>query len=360
MKKTLLILGASLSVLTAHAQTRIPLFEVFTSSTCGPCYNGNKVYESVIAGKPTSDFVSLKYQEYFPSTGDPYCTDETVARLGYYGINSIPRMEIDGAWDGNAGNFTQTLYDQYKNTAPKATVSGTYSIKERVVNGKVKFSPLVAIPAGTILYIAITEDMTVKNKKTNGETAFYDVVKKMIPNQAGQAISLTVANTKDSVSFSYTFPASYRLPADATAANRISFVSGKDTNNSVENFANLRVAAWLQFKNGTTKEVFNAARLTRVSPTDVGELSASVSNVAVYPNPASSNVTVDLNMKNIDLVSVKLINMTGAVVAAQSVPCVPGSNKVSFETANLAAGMYSILILDSKNNSFGQQVLIAH
>src|SRR6478672_10485116 len=149
MKKILLSVGILLTVSAADAQTRYPLYEVFTSSTCGPCYNGNAVYEGVVASKPASDYVCVKYQQNFPVisgiVGDPYCTDETVSRRSsYYAINSIPRMEIDGAWDQNAQSFTNALYTSSKAVVAKYSIIGTWSIKNKVVTAKFITSPLVA------------------------------------------------------------------------------------------------------------------------------------------------------------------------------------------------------------------------
>jgi hypothetical protein len=351
----------SLFALTSQAQQRVPLFEVFSSSTCGPCNSGNAKYKGVVSAHPKSDYVSVKYQQDFPSPGDPYCTDETYARRQYYAINSIPRMEIDGLWDKNAGQFTEALYQSARAAAAKATVTGTYTIKNRVVTGKVKVTSLAALPAGSVLYIAISEEQTTKNVGNNGETLFFDIVKKMIPSNTGTTVALTTVGAKDSVSFTYKFPATYRLPADGKPANRINFnTTPKDTvSNSVEDFSKLNVVAWVQGPTGT-KDVYQAAHITKVWPAAVSGLSQSINDVSVYPNPATKSVSIDLNMTGIDLVSAKLTSMSGAVVASQAVPCNVGKNTITIETANLANGIYNLIITDSKNYSFGQKVVVQH
>ncbi|GBL36305.1 hypothetical protein EMGBS15_19000 [Filimonas sp.] len=78
----------SISVLSENVQ-RIPLFEVFTSSTCPPCNPGNTNYHSIVDTKPAGDFVTIKYQQDFPGTGDPYCTSRGRKQKKYTLCNQL-------------------------------------------------------------------------------------------------------------------------------------------------------------------------------------------------------------------------------------------------------------------------------
>ena len=355
MKKILLSVGILLTVTAADAQTRYPLYEVFTSSTCGPCYNGNAVYEGVVASKPATDYVCVKYQQDFPSTGDPYCTNESVARRSYYAINSIPRMEIDGAWDQNAQSFTNALYTSSKANVAKYSIAGTWSIKNKVVTAKFITGPLVAgIPAGAVLYVAILETRDTANKKTNGETQFFNVMKKMLPTQTGTQLFATAVNQKDTTNLTFTFAGNYRLPANGQVANRIDHT----IENSVEHFENLKMVAWVQ--GATTKEVYQANNTQKVAPVEVATISNTINEVNMYPNPSSSSVNVDINMSKSDMVSASIISMSGATVATKTVSCTPGKNQVTFNTQELANGVYNFVVLDSKNSSFTQRLFIVH
>jgi hypothetical protein len=133
----------SVSVLSETIQ-RIPLFEVFTSSTCGPCKPGNDNYHSIVNPKPASEFVSVKYQQDFPGSGDPYCTTEAVnRRTTPYAINSIPRMEIDGGWDANASSFSNALYDAARAIPAQYKMSGFYDINNMTISARVRFFPII-------------------------------------------------------------------------------------------------------------------------------------------------------------------------------------------------------------------------
>ena len=64
----------------AKFEQRLPLFEIFSSSTCGPCTPANANYKSITDLKDNTKYVDIKYQQDFPGTGDPYRTTESVNR----------------------------------------------------------------------------------------------------------------------------------------------------------------------------------------------------------------------------------------------------------------------------------------
>lgn len=230
---------------------RKPLYEIYTSSTCPPCKPGNEVFHGIVDTSDPASYVSVKFQQDFPGTGDPYCTDETVTRRSaMYAINSIPRMEIDGGWDQNASSFTSAIHNSQRALPSIVEITGTYDVNKttKKVTASVSVKPLINLAANDAkLYIAIVEKETYDNVRTNGETKFEQVVKKMIPNQNGFSLGALTAGTTFKLDTSYTFPGSYRLPTDGAAANRIKLA----TEHSVESFDNLYVVAWVQRTNKT-------------------------------------------------------------------------------------------------------------
>ncbi len=231
---------------------RKPLYEVFTSSTCPPCTPGNVNFHGIVANYP-DEYVAIKYQQNFPGTGDPYATDESVNRRGYYGINSIPRMEIDGGWDGNANSFTSALHEAARDVPSFVELDVTYSVDaaNQTVDYCIDYEALGDLGSAT-LQIAILESITYDNEKTNGETEFENVMKKMVPSEGGQTIQLT-SGSPQQICDSYEFQGSYRLPADGQTANRINH----NTEHSVEDFNNLYVIAWIE--SSTSLEVYQSA-----------------------------------------------------------------------------------------------------
>lgn len=345
------------SVLTKTVQ-RLPFFEVFTSSTCPPCKPGNEKLHSIINTKPGEDFVVIKYQQDFPGTGDPYTTTETVARRQVpYGVNAIPNMQIDGGWNGNANAFTEDLYTKARDVFAQYELKGSYSVDPttKSVKGKVYYSPLYNVPEqSTKLYVAVLERLTTKNKKTNGEIEFTDVVKKMLPNDKGLLIPTAMTEeTWDTTSFSYKFNGNYRLPADGTAANRIKL----DTENTVEEFTDLRVVAWLQSA-GTDRQVYQAFNLTEEKTIDAKDLTFIVDGIKTYPNPVSDILNISMIAKQSDKVTMLLISTDGKVNQAIEKNIVEGNNQIQISTADMPNGTYFLSIIDSANNSHTESIII--
>jgi hypothetical protein len=333
--------------------TRLPLFEIFTSSTCGPCAPGNTNYHSIVDPRPASEYVSIKYQQDFPGTGDPYATTESVnRRSSYYAINSIPRMMIDGGWNSNATSFTNALYDDAILKPAQFKLNGTWSITGTTINCKVRFSPLFN-STGAKVRVAILEGTTFDNVKTNGETEFEHVMKKMLPNETGSNVPTVAIGAWDSLSLSYTFPGSYRLPADGTSANRINTA----TEHSVEEFTDLYVIAWVQ---GSDKTVFQAANLTKVTSTGIESLSQAINSVEVFPNPSAEVINVTINMDNTDGIAATLVDIEGSIVDSKVLRLNTGKNTIQFNAANLANGVYNVMVFDSKNNSSVHKIIVQH
>lgn len=348
----LLILGAA-----ATAQSTVPrvvLYENFSSSTCGPCNPGNVNFKKVLDSvNSPAQYVSVKYQQNFPGAGDPYTTTEGVnRRTSYYAINSIPRLRIDGGFDSSSSAFRVARHNLAKSIPATYQLSGTYSVAGQVVTAKVKWTPLAAY-TGERLYVAIIESSTTGNVKSNSETQFYNVMKKMMPSEAGTIIPEKPVGTVDSMNLTFTFAGAYRLPVDGQAGSRIN----NATEHSVENFANLKVVAWMQ---GSDKKVYQAANLTKVTATGIDEASKTVGALEVFPNPASDRVTLRFDMKTADEVHAQLVSLTGAVVRTTAERLTAGQQSLSFDTRDLPAGNYTLIVTDSERNVFAQMVSVAH
>ena len=386
-----------------NAVQRVPLFEIFTSSTCPPCTPGNENFHSIVDPKPAQEYVSIKYQQDFPGTGDPYATFDAVDRRGFYGISSIPRMEIDGGWDGNANSFSQALYADALAKPAFTFLHATYTVDvpTQTVSFNIEGLPVLDYPAGNYrLQIAIIENLTTANVKNNGETEFYQVLKKMYLDENG--ITLTSLDNLTPYTFStdYTFQGSYRLPANGQAANRINHT----TEHSVEEFSDLRVVVWVEEVD--TKEVLQA--FNAVSPldtdndgtpdeveaysgtnpndaTDFPDLDGDglsdwkeVSDgtnplvadgtsikdvefemaVALSPVPANNVLNVAFALESKNDVSLSVIAADGKVVATRVLSDVEEVN-TSFDVTELTNGVY-FLQVETENASSSKQFVVNH
>lgn len=321
---------------------RYPLYEIFTSSTCGPCRPGNVNFHSVVDSR-IGEFVQIKYQQNFPGTGDPYCTAEALSRRNYYAINSIPRMEIDGGWDENAASFNVALHEESVNVPAFLILNSTHSIDvpNQTVSIEVEYEALADFSsAQNVLHVAIVEKLTTNNVKSNGETEFEYVMKKMLPNENGTTLGAISSGTVDSKSFSFEFKGNYRLPADGQPSSYIN----NATEHSVEEFTDLAVVVWVQ--DNATKDVLNAANSNLSEFVNVNENVNNTKDVNLYPNPTNGTLFVELS--NSSAAQIKVTNALGKVVVADVIGANAGE-RVELNLNHVAPGLYFVSVEQDGN-----------
>lgn len=309
---------------------RRTLLEVFTSSTCGPCAAGNaNMDNTVLPTLSMADYTVVKYQQNFPGSGDPYQTSESVNRRGYYNINSIPRMEIDGQWDGNAGAFTKAIFDTYQTvpsflnfTFNKAEYSGNNVSIDYDVN------PVVDINSGTYkVQTVIIENKTTGNVATNGETEFHNVMMDMIPNENGSNIG------------------------PFTKGNSVNIVKSSNLSASnVEQMSDLKLVVWVE--DVTTKTVLNSDWTDITIAAGIGTIDEVGNGIMnVYPNPANSQTTMKYQTQTNENVSINVMNTIGQVVLSDNLGYqANGVHYYKFNTANLENGIYLVTLTVGERN----------
>ena len=338
---------------------RQPLIETFTSSTCGPCNPANVTAEALFTQNP-GKITSIKYQEDFPGSGDPYYTIETGNRRSYYAINSVPRMEIDGGWDQNGNNITQQIIDDYGDELCLIDLSSVYSVTGKTVDIDITIDPLENFNSNNlVVHSVIIEETTYNNVKNNGETQFEHVVKKMVPSDIGTPINSLVAGQQTTLNLQHIFQGNYRLPFDASSP------INHTIEHSVEDFSNLMVVVWIQ--DIATKEVHQSAYATLstftpisydcineacIDPatgngqyTSLASCQSSCNSTSIeensktiqliYPNPATDKIFIS-NLKE-DNTLIKVYDINGRLVLENKI-----SNKEYLNISTLSKGIYQI------------------
>jgi len=311
---------------------RKPLFEVFTSSTCPPCKPGNEKLTSVLNQFPNK-WTVVKYQYYFPGAGDPYCTAECLERGSYYGgINSVPRLLIDGQWNDNPILLTPEIFTQFYNQACFVTIKGQAKIEGQTVEVTGLVEPGIDLTGDQTLYLAVVEKTTTRNVATNGEKEFYYVMKKMLPNTNG--IKVPTVNKGKTFNFNqkFTFPGTYRLPANTKDSIRI------ESEHSVEEFSDLTVVMWLQ--NDNTKQVYQS---------EFAEVITSVDDFTdtflmnLYPNTVTTFGKIRFEIKSPSMVGIDVINSIGQKVYSNNLGMLTsGTHTLEFDATTLLNGVYYV------------------
>lgn len=324
--------SSSLTIVNSTVPRKV-LHEIYTSSTCPPCNPGNAKLKSVLDGY-VGQWNTIKYQVNFPSTGDPYYTSEVGTRFSYYTANFAPWLVVDGSstWgasDANANSYTGPFFEAKAAMPSLASITANFVRTGSTVTVSGNVTPVQSFSnTGLKLRIAVVETRTVKNIKTNGETEFFNVMKKMLPSAAGTAVSF-VPGTAVPYTQSFTFPGSYRLPADGQAANIINLAS----ENSVEEFGNLFAIVFLQDDNDKT--VWQSASTApdgALAVTEINELGLNL-----FPNPAKNSFEVTFN-GNSSNGTVRIVDMNGREVLNQNVNSLNGV----INCDNLTNGLYFV------------------
>lgn len=305
---------------------RVVMEEVFTSSTCPPCRPGNANLLTINNQNP-GKWVAIKYQQNFPAPGnDPYYTLESGARFNYYGLSAIPYMMLDGGWNGNANSLTSTILNQFYDKPAYAMASVDYAIAGTTVDVNATFTPFLNYDAGQLsAYLVITEKRTTRNARTNGERVFYDVMKKMLPNQYGTSLPALTRSQPYTLHEQYTFPAT----------------------NDVEHFDSLRVVLFVQ--NLITKEVLQASLGNRVAaPIGLGvaETGADAAALRVTPNPVtggSASAQVRITLPVSGAVALDVFDALGRRVASRPVEqLTAGAQVLPLALPGVAPGLYVV------------------
>ncbi len=332
--------SASLTIVNSTVPRKV-LHEIFTSSTCPPCNPGNTQLKSVLDGY-VGQWNTIKYQVNFPGTGDPYYTSEVGTRFSFYGANFAPWLTVDGSskWgasSANSNSYTTAFFDNAVAVPSLASITANFTRTGNAVTVSGNVTPVQPFTNTNLkLRIAVLETRTTRNVKNNGETEFFNVMKKMLPNATGTAVSFT-AGTAVPYTQSFTFPGSYRLPADGQAASIINL----STENSVEEFGNLFAIVFLQ--DDADKTVWQSASTAPDGALSVNEISDL--GLTLYPNPATSSFNVTFSGNNSNG-SVRIIDVNGKEVLSQNINSLNGN----INCDQLTNGIYFVeLTVDGKS-----------
>jgi len=318
------------------AKNIYPLFEEFTSSTCGPCASVNRYLNPLL--KQFEDRVAIvKYQMNWPSPGDIYYTAEGGVRRNYYGVNGVPSAFANGeAYPFSSENLSAVGFNNIiDQPAFFDIINPEFKVENRRVTVELDCSPLQNFTNSNIVaHIAVVELTTKNNKSTNGETEFHYVMKKMLPDANGTRITKLTKGETQKLYYSYEFP----------------------TNATVEEYDDLAVVAWVQ--DVTSKRVYQAAWAVKKTVLDVPYENDGSGIVSIYPNPAKDNVYLKFAVKNENLISYEIYSINGKLLKAQDLGLLhSGYFNEIINVSDLLNGEY-FLKLRIGNRSYSDKIVV--
>lgn len=219
--------------IASQGVARKPMFEEFTSSTCGPCASFNNGVLNPFIIQHGEELVLVKYQMNWPGSGDPYYTAEGGQRRTYYAVNGVPMLFVDGKYAGGTSASVNTAFNNSLAKPAFVDISGEYVINGTMVDISAIVTSYANIENST-LHVVVYEGLTTKNKRSNGESEFHHVMMRCLPDGNGNEMGLLEVNHPNEFNFS----------VDMTGTN-------------VEEMDDLFVAIFLQ--DNETKDIFQAA-----------------------------------------------------------------------------------------------------
>ena len=180
--------------------SNVVLIEDFANVSCIPCVTSNKIIESLTNVRyGHSKLVAIKYPTNFPSPNDPFYLANTFdcnSRISYYNIFFAPTTIVDGILKPISTDSVSVIaaVDQrltkeikFRMDVSSSVIGSEYfiTVTVKVLNGTgIDFSKCV-------LQTVVTEtDIEFATPPgSNGETKFYDVMRVMLPSNAGQSLA---------------------------------------------------------------------------------------------------------------------------------------------------------------------------
>jgi len=307
------------------------LHENFTSSTCPPCVGGNITMDAILAANP-GKWTCIKYQMDWPGSGDIYYDEFGGGiRKTYYGVTGVPNLELNGGWNGNPNSYDQGIFDQFYNEPAYMEIDAVHELTGQNIAVEVTVTPHADFPVGLKLHIVVVENQTTGNVGSNGETEFFWVEMKMIPDGNGTSVGPYISGNA----------MTYTKTADLSLTN-------------IEEWTDLSVVVFVQ--EDASWDVYQSAWSVEgtVGIDDIDESSIT----AIYPNPANSTTFVNYNLTQNTNVSISIHNMLGKeVYSTASVSQSAGEYKTQLDLNGLSDGVY-FLKLQTDNKTYTQKLVI--
>ncbi|OQY00059.1 MAG: hypothetical protein B6I24_00645 [Bacteroidetes bacterium 4572_128] len=249
----------------AISQNRMILFEEGTNASCGPCAAQNPTFNALLDAN-TDNVISIKYQWYFPGT-DPmhdHNPGEANARLQYYEISGVPTATMDGviysfpnAYDGAAIGYTQSHIDEQLAVPSPLNIDLSHTVIGHTITASMDIGALEDLTGNLVAHIVVIEKAIFFDSPpgSNGETEFYNVMKKMLPSSNGTSLEDFISGGSVNITESWEIANIY------------------DINE-------LAVVAFVQ--NNSTKEVLQASYSEPVTPIAPDFLNTSAKSI-LYP-----------------------------------------------------------------------------
>jgi hypothetical protein len=335
--------GNSNFMIASATTVRNGLIEEFSSSTCPPCASFNAAFDPLVSTTPVnanqvlSHFNVIKYQMNWPSpNNDRSYNAHGASRQAYYGVSGIPDHYTNGA-AGGAGDIGEI--NTSKAGPAFVDISGTYIIhNNNTFDITYSVTPHFTITGNYRIHVATVQrafDLDVNDpSQTTTQTHFVFAMRKMFPDGSGT----TAASLTDGTALTGSWMAQPFATTYNPQQGNFEFWSHPMASD---------VVVFIQ--DNTTGEVLQSQVITAQWPTDVANI-ANDTKVLLFPNPASDQAVLSLNMENAATVNMVVTDAVGRVVYTRTSELSAGRHDLPINTSSYAAGVYNVTIKTEKGS----------
>jgi hypothetical protein len=305
------------------------------------------------------DQFNTKYQGYWVGiavhNGDPITVTDYDAAFGNL-ISGYPSALVDRGTDVDPSGMTPDFFTRLQ-VAPKATLvnGATWDATSRTLNVSVTANFTAAANSNYKLACVLTEDdVTGTGSAYNQSNAYagggngvmggFETKPNPVPasQMVYDHVARAIAPSFDG--FANSFPATVNA-GDAHTLN-FSFNLPTTWDDTQMHIVGLLIDPAGRIDNAGTATITEAVGNGFITGSNAGLFEANASqiddDVKIYPNPATDNTNISLNLKNESTVEMQLVDVSGKVMAARNYGSLNGTWSVNLNTSNLNAGIYLV------------------
>lgn len=185
--------------LSAESISRTVLIEEFSNTSCIPCAEASVILDGLVEEFGIEKIVAIKYHPNFPSPIDPFYLHnpaDNSARTSFYGILGIPDLWVDGTLSPPSLDESEVRADIEEELSRPSPLlldaeyeisGGQYTVRAHVIAAQDPgYSDLV------IHFVVVESKIHFDTPPgINGETDFQHIMRKMLPDAAGESFTIT-------------------------------------------------------------------------------------------------------------------------------------------------------------------------
>lgn len=179
---------------------KVVLIEDFANVSCNPCVISNKILEQLTNHSfGRKKLVAIKFPTNFPSPVDPFFLangPDCNARMSYYNIQIAPTNVVDGLLRPipSDSNDVKTKVNTQLEKIPQFVVLVEHGVSgsNYTTNITLEVKDISNLDFSKLVLHTVVTETNIEFSTppgSNGETKFYDVMRKMLPTNQGESLS---------------------------------------------------------------------------------------------------------------------------------------------------------------------------